>query len=112
MGWLSNDLQHEGFIVAVDPDDRHRELGLEDCHRADVRVNHVRVGCDCGWRSSTLVAPFGAVWFPCTVMFSAFDEERIDAIAHGIWRDEHLAHVTTRSTFALLDGLHPIGGRT
>lgn len=113
MGWLNEDTGHEGFVVAVDPDDRTRELGLEDCDRIIRRVDHVRVGCDCGWRSAVLVAPLGASWMPCTVVFHPLDEERVDELARDIWRREHIAHVDERATFALIDGLRrlPIGGR-
>lgn len=113
MGWL-NENGHEGFVVGVDPDDRHRELGLADSERRIEHVHHVRVGCDCGWRSETLVAPLGTTWMPCTVVFHPLDEVSVDEIAHDIWVREHLAHVGPRSTFAVIDGLRirPIGARS
>jgi predicted HAD superfamily Cof-like phosphohydrolase len=81
MGWLNFDApEHEGYLVAPVDDGRGRtrELGLDD---PDQPIAVVQVGCDCGWRSQRIHAPFSTRFAPSTVLTTDDFEER----ARGIW---------------------------
>lgn len=85
MGWLNFEApEHEGYLVA--PVDngrgRTRELGLDD---PDQPIEVVQVGCECGWRSHRIHAPFSARFAPSIVIAPEDFEER----AMDLWR----AHV-------------------
>lgn len=83
MGWFSGEPQddgHEGYIVAVVREDgSFRELSypLDRENRDDIAI--VQVGCDCGWRSPRMHAPFGTRFRPYIVMTSpGFEEVCLD----------------------------------
>lgn len=65
MGWTLDDLpEHEGHVVAVvrEPNGyRWRELGTDD---EKTKVDHIQVGCECGWRSRRIIAPLGTEFLP------------------------------------------------
>lgn len=87
MGWLRDDKPgHEGYVVGlVRSDAGWRELGgTED--GPDRPLTYVQVGCDCGWRSSRLRAPFGTTWMPSIV---CLPREAHEDRAYAIW-DEHM----------------------
>lgn len=100
MGWQHEEhgLEHEGYLIGL-VDDGGRGLFRELTLRHDgniqdaIQLEHVSVGCDCGWRSSRMRAPSGTEWTPCQVWLA---QGRDDSIAEGyeesarkIW----LAHV-------------------
>jgi hypothetical protein len=66
MGWIADDLGHEGYVVGLRATDtlHFRELATGD---VDQPVHHVQAGCDCGWRSSRFHAPATAEWWPSIV---------------------------------------------
>lgn len=77
MGWLTDDGTHEGYLVAMVPDDdaggfnghvpsRLRELSArsDGAGTARLPVRWVRVACACGWRSPLLYAPHGTEFVP------------------------------------------------
>lgn len=83
MGWcheVDAEGRHEGYLVGlVKCDDgwRLRELGPDDAPRTPLQI--VQVACDCGWRSSRLLAPFGYAQFsPCVVLRDTIDRETFD----------------------------------
>jgi hypothetical protein len=68
MGWLIDGYEsHEGNLFALELDpagvylglsERARELSSQD--EGERAARWLRVGCSCGWRSSTFQAPHGA----------------------------------------------------
>ena len=99
MGWIIEDdhpkaYDHEGFVVGVVKVDwLWHELGLDDAESArptPIALSWVQVGCECGWRSQRLVAPFETTWSPCSVFFRRDDlEEEFVAV----WKSEHRARL-------------------
>lgn len=101
MGWCNPDLdpdaRHEGYLVGLVPAAnrdgtlstwRYRELSSEsgdDPGRTDQPLRTVQVGCECGWRSPRLDAPWGTMWVP----FMVFAPEAFEEDARRYWR-EHL----------------------
>ena len=84
MGWMfSNAPEHEGYLIGIVQQDelRWRELGFDDEARARGRrygipLSMIQVGCDCGWRSPRIAAPFGTYWSPFIVNTrEEFEEE-------------------------------------
>ena len=66
MGWSHDRYPgHEGYIVGPVPDDQRtdhwRELATGD---KECRVERMKVGCDCGWRSRAFFAGLKAKWYP------------------------------------------------
>lgn len=75
MGWFIEDKpHHEGYLVGLVREERGgwtywRELAYPaDQHRAEGDITTVQVGCECGWRSSRLVAPALTKWAPHVVV--------------------------------------------
>jgi hypothetical protein len=88
MGWCTGDNEdagHEGYIVSlVRPADGAfwREL----CYPNDIgeqSIAVVQVGCDCGWRSPRMHAPFGTSFAPfVTILKDEAFEERCRELWH------------------------------
>ena len=108
MGWQSDDGIHEGYVVAIEREmvtNEHgytvptgawrdvegaRALMLEDgkwVPTRRVKVDHVQVACECGWRSQRLLAPLGTEWIPNLVLLGEpGGGEQNDDAAYAIWR--------------------------
>lgn len=93
MGWYRDTAPgHEGYLIGIEKiDDTHRwrELGNQyDRERAwrekGIKLTHVQVACECGWRSPRFLAPLGTEWHPSTVELPGWDE-RTEEQAAGIW---------------------------
>jgi len=78
MGWCSEDGTHEGYLVGLVRDEvqgffvghvqgKWRELGGRDVDDLSIKLQYVRIGCSCGWRSPLLAAPSGCEFAPSFV---------------------------------------------
>jgi hypothetical protein len=93
MGWISEEPPgHEGYIVGLveeQPGGRWRELRGED---PECRVQRMKVGCDCGWRSRVFHAGLGARWHPSS---TELRNDRLEREAQAVWQD-HLTDEARR----------------
>lgn len=84
MGWISDAAPtHKGFLVGL----------------VRLRIAHVHVECECGWRSPPLHAPLGTEWSPFKVKLPRHETEDYDGLqarppfelrCRQLWQD----HVT------------------
>jgi len=89
MGWFHDDApQCEDYVVALEPEagypGSYCEIRYPDDRPRTVRA--VQVGCDCGWRSSIMIAPTGTTWHPFMV---ELPDGPYDERARLIWK-EHI----------------------
>ncbi len=74
-----------------------RELDDEDAQKGPVHVGIVQVGCDCGWRSQRLRAPYGTTWDGIVLLPRGEQEtEEVPPVGvkpfETIWRDRWRKH--------------------
>lgn len=102
MGWFDESHPgHEGYLVGfVQVGGLWRELGYVAGDDKPIKpIARIAVGCDCGWRSTHLQAPYGTAWHPYSVgpdyeherfrnsgMALKLWEEEIERCAIAIWR--------------------------
>ncbi len=106
MGWCRDGAPgHEGYVVGIEQfnDGRWRELsnGYDEAHarvEGGIRITHLQVACDCGWRSPRLVAPLHTRWHP---FYVEFYDEHYEEQAANIW-DEHIEQWKDREDDQLL----------
>lgn len=111
MGWFSDNAPgHEGYVVGLVLDRERglarneywRELSPSDEQLGRIPVRRIQVGCDCGWRSRVIVAPYGTTWVPCCVFF-ALDAD--DELAGALW-SEHAETERFARLLGVPDGQH------
>lgn len=107
MGWF-NDFapRHEGYLIGVVSGQNERgsiafrELGADDSDKSALRI--VQVGCDCGWRSQRLRAPYGTAYHGFVMLppheCDGYDEKLLgrkpfETVCRELWR-EHAVSCT------------------
>ncbi len=87
MGWCASSIDdpegvHEGYLVPLERSGSlWREIYYPD-NAVREQLDAVCIGCDCGWRSPRLLAPFGTSYHPFAVTASEWFEEQ----ARALWR--------------------------
>lgn len=102
MGWFNDQApRHEGYLVGLRTITTEggsvgfRALESEDDDgRQELPLRIVQVGCDCGWRSQRLRAPFGTMWSGLVVLPRAEQERETAAgsipfeiVCRDLWRE-------------------------
>lgn len=96
MGWIDDiDGHHEGYLVACVQENGSsiwRELSYPNDKTKREDIKRVQVGCDCGWRSPRIIAPYGTRFLPFCVALPERDEQDFESAAIKLWR-AHLAEI-------------------
>jgi hypothetical protein len=106
MGWFNDQApRHGGYIIGVRAitteggSIRFRALGAQDDDgRRELPLRIVQVGCDCGWRSQRLRAPYGTT-SSALVVFRGGEQERetvverkpFETVCRELWREHALS---------------------
>jgi hypothetical protein len=113
--WLNDRApRHEGYLVGIRTvtteggSTKFRELENADDDGREHPLSIVQVGCDCGWRSSRLKAPYGTRWMG-RVELPRDEQERETASARKpfettcreLWREHAVG--STEAGLALAD---------